>query len=247
MSAIKRQKFFTWIHKWIGLAIGIQVTLWVASGLVMVLYDIETVRGEDRAERGYSGGISTEGIIPPGEILAAYPGEARSITLRPSAGRMLYRVEGATSARLIDARTGAEAAPLDEAAIRDLARGAYRGDAAVASARLLTEAPIEWRNYTPVWQVEFDDSAATRLYMNPVTGDVETVRTRLWRIYDVAWMLHIMDYQGRDNFNNWLVKLASGLGLAVSISGLVLIFYRILKPEWGRRRRRRAMTSASQG
>ena len=94
MSAIKRQKFFTWVHKWIGLAIGIQVTLWVASGLVMVLYDIETVRGEDRAERGYSGAISTQGIIPPGEILAAYQGEARSITLRPSAGRMLYRVEG---------------------------------------------------------------------------------------------------------------------------------------------------------
>jgi len=33
----------------------------------------------------------------------------------------------------------------------------------------------------------------------------------------------------------------------ISISGLVLIFYRILKPEWVRRRRRRAMSAASQG
>ena len=125
------------------------------------------------------------------------------------------------------ARTGAEAAPLEEAAIRDLASAAHHGDAPVASARLLTEAPIEWRNYTPVWQVEFDDNAATRLYMNPVTGDVETVRTRLWRIYDVAWMLHIMDYEERENFNNPLLITASVFALVTVVAGLLLLVLRL--------------------
>lgn len=238
-NAIKRQRAFTWIHKWIGLAIGIQVTIWVASGLVMVLYDIEAVRGEHRAERGYSGPVVTDGVIPVTQALAAYDGEARSITLRPSAGRALYRIEGSAGEVLLNAQTGTEAAALGEADIRSLAAKAYKGEAEIGAARLLTEAPIEWRSYVPVWQVEFDDGAATRLYLNPVTGDVETVRTRLWRVYDIAWMLHIMDYRTRTDFNNWLVKLSSGLGLAVSLSGLILLFYRLFKPWWTRRRFRR--------
>lgn len=173
-NAIKRQRAFTWIHKWIGLAIGIQVTIWVASGLVMVLYDIEAVRGEHRAERGYSGPVVTDGVIPVTQALAAYDGEARSITLRPSAGRALYRIEGSAGEVLLNAQTGTEAAALGEADIRSLAAKAYTGEAEIGAARLLTEAPIEWRSYVPV-----------------------------------------------------------------SLSGLILLFYRLFKPWWTRRRFRR--------
>ena len=36
----------TFVHKWIGIIIGIQIVLWVAGGLVMSAFPIELVRGE---------------------------------------------------------------------------------------------------------------------------------------------------------------------------------------------------------
>lgn len=34
------------VHLWLGMAVGTQVMLWLVSGFVMVLWPIETVRGE---------------------------------------------------------------------------------------------------------------------------------------------------------------------------------------------------------
>ena len=36
----------TWLHKWIGLIVGVQVLFWVAGGVVMTVLPIEKVRGE---------------------------------------------------------------------------------------------------------------------------------------------------------------------------------------------------------
>ena len=69
-------------------------------------------------------------------------------------------------------------------------------------------------------------SQALRLYFDAETGQLLTRRTRLWRVYDFMWMLHIMDYQGREDFNHPLVQIAAGLGLSVAISGILLVVYR---------------------
>jgi hypothetical protein len=37
-------------------------------------------------------------------------------------------------------------------------------------------------------------------------------------------MLHTMDYAGRDNITNWLLRALSVLGLATITSGFVLFF-----------------------
>jgi len=50
-------------------------------------------------------------------------------------------------------------------------------------------------------------------------GDLVTRRNRLWRIYDFAWMLHIMDYREREDFNHPLLVSASFLALLVVLSG----------------------------
>ena len=75
----------------------------------------------------------------------------------------------------------------------------------------------------PVWRVDFDDAAATTLYVAVDNGDVVTRRNRIWRIYDFAWMLHIMDYRERTDFNHPLLVSASALALLAALSGLYLI------------------------
>ena len=60
-----------------------------------------------------------------------------------------------------------------------------------------------------MWRVDFDDSRHTTIYVSPQTGKVVGRRNTIWRVYDFFWMLHIMDYSARDNFNNPLVVTAA--------------------------------------
>ena len=49
------------------------------------------------------------------------------------------------------------------------------------------------------------------------------MRTDAWRLKDFFWMLHTMDYRGRDDFNNPLV-VAVGVSAAwVGLTGLWLL------------------------
>jgi hypothetical protein len=49
-----------------------------------------------------------------------------------------------------------------------------------------------------------------------------SLRNSKWRIFDFLWMLHTMDYAGRDNFNNTLLRAFSILGLTTIGSGFLL-------------------------
>jgi len=51
---------------------------------------------------------------------------------------------------------------------------------------------------------------------------VDGRRNDRWRLFDLFWMLHVMDYQGRDNFNTLLLQVVSGLGLVTILSGFTL-------------------------
>ena len=59
----------------------------------------------------------------------------------------------------------------------------------------------------PFGRCNFDDKPKTRLYLDADTAELRAVRTKLWRVYDFMWMLHIMDYKTRDNFNSWWLGL----------------------------------------
>ena len=91
---------------------------------------------------------------------------------------------------------------------------------------MINDRNTEYRGPLPVWQVVMGDAEDTRLYISPATGDVIARRNDTWRLYDFFWMLHIMDYENRTNFNNPLVITASIAALIASISGIWLIFYR---------------------
>lgn len=57
------------------------------------------------------------------------------------------------------------------------------------------------------------------IYVAANTGRVTARRNNAWRRFDFFWMLHTMDYQGRDDFNHILLIAFAGLGLAAVISG----------------------------
>lgn len=54
----------------------------------------------------------------------------------------------------------------------------------------------------PAWAVAFDHPSGATLYVAAELGTVVRVRNRKLRAFDFLWMLHTMDYHGRDDFNN---------------------------------------------
>jgi hypothetical protein len=68
-------------------------------------------------------------------------------------------------------------------------------------------------------------------YLNIFTGEVVAIRSVQWRIWDLMWGFHIMDWQERDNIDNALLKIFSILALISSISGILLFFKIDIKKE----------------
>jgi hypothetical protein len=75
-----------------------------------------------------------------------------------------------------------------------------------------------------LWRVDTDDTQDTTVYLSAQTGEVLYHRNKTWRLFDVFWMLHIMDYTGRKNFNNPLVVTAAIGGLWLALTGIWLPF-----------------------
>ena len=71
-----------------------------------------------------------------------------------------------------------------------------------------------------------DKGHEINVYINIYSGEVLAIRSAVWRIWDLMWGFHIMDWQERDNIDNILLKVFSILALISSITG-VLLFFRV--------------------
>jgi len=214
-------------HKWIAWAVGVQALLWMASGLYMTAISIDTIHGDHLVHPADATALSTAGTLLTADALtASHPGLV-SFKLKRFMGREVFEVrEFSGIATLVDAHSGARVGPLDITAAQQLAVSLYRGKAPVQSVEWLDQAPQEVSTRpVPLWRVSFADRSETSLYLSPNTGELLAKRHDLWRWFDLLWMLHIMDYDTRDDINNRLLQFASWIGLAFSLSGVWLLFY----------------------
>lgn len=224
---MKLSIIMTKIHKWLALIVGIQLLLWVLGGLIMSWFPIETVRSEHNIREREFFTITTEdNLLSVGDVVESI-GAITNLELKSILGMPAYQVvtaEGVTT--LISADTGVVISPLNEELTLQIAEADFSGEVGIISASMINEHNTEYRGPVPAWRVVMGDLEDTRLYISPATGDVIARRNDTWRLYDFFWMLHIMDYENRTNFNNPLVIIASIAALIASISGIWLIFYR---------------------
>ena len=207
-------KYLTRVHKWAGLILSLQILFWFASGFFMTLFPIDQVRGSHLVER-QTFSLTDSDIIPIEIAMTAYDGALNGARLVNVAGRPVYILLGENGPQMLNARDGSAWDGLAEIDVQNVASTSYEGEGEIAFVTKLTEAPKDYSGKLPVWQAAFDDKAKTRLYIDPQTGEVHSVRTRLWRVFDLAWKFHIMDVTGEDNFNSWWLRLASGAALLI--------------------------------
>ena len=213
-------------HKWLALLIGIQALIWCVSGVYMTVVHIDIVRGNHLVKTSQPEDLSklSGKIIDLPELKAV--DRVSSAYLTAVNGRPVYIIENHRKRIRIDATTGDPLPDVDERFIRDQALRLFTGDANIESVNLLESYPRELGGrVSPIWRVQFDDWLASTLYFLPDTGELRSKRSDLWRVFDFFWMLHIMDYETREEVNHNLLRIAASIGLVLSLSGIVMLFY----------------------
>jgi len=206
-------------HKYLSILISIQLLLRTISGIYFAFNQIELVRGEQyRLPQVFSIDLSKINLVLDSvkNIQVARRFGEEILIVRKEAGTEYLNLEGVALEKL--SREEAKSivssvtslTPLAVEEINDPEPGSeYRG-----------------RNL-PLFKVVTQDQENDEInvYVDAISGQVVAIRSQQWRLWDLMWGLHIMDWETRDEINNWLLKLFSVLALISSLTG-VFIFFR---------------------
>ncbi len=235
-SGFWRHPRWTKAHRWITLLIGLQVIAWTAGGIVFVWSDLDNVHGDFEVREKETELLDLRSLGRPER--RAVSNLSKNLERRVAPTRIILRAhlgkntfvvyeKGSIPAGMVDAESGEVLTPLAEPTMRKLARLDYKHEDPIKSAVLLEKAPTEFRGgELPIWRVEFENPKRTRLYISPLSGRVRARRNWNWRVFDFFWMLHTMDYRGRDDFNHWLIRASSVLAGLTALSGALLLYQR---------------------
>lgn len=208
------------IHKWLSFIIGIQLVIWMLSGLYMASIDIDVIHG-DHLSKSPAQPIDYQQL----SALPTQYQDLSEVRLTTQASTPVYLINSLTQQVAINALTG-KLITVDQSYIQTRALETYTQQGSILSISLLPQYPSELGGRKkPIWQVVFDDAFSPTLYFSASSGEFVRARSDLWRIFDLMWVLHIMDYDEGENVNNLLLTFASFVALFAACSGLWLICY----------------------
>lgn len=224
------------IHRWLSVIMGMQLLLWALSGLVFSWSPIGRVRGEDKIRHQKEINLASFPLID-GQVVLTDPNYVpadqfvKQMKLKSMLGKPVFEImlSGVEKRHvLVDAVTGDRLSPISSSQAEDIALNDFSESAKVIKCDYLDKPEgghSEYRSKeTPVWRVTLDHSSGTVIYVSANRGEVVARRNDRWRVFDFFWMLHTMDYQGRDYFNSWLLRTMSLLGVISVLVGYWLWF-----------------------
>ena len=205
------------IHKYLGLIIGIQFLFWTISGLYFSWTDIDEIHGDhfrktDITKRAFTNLIDINKLNE----------EISSIQLIDIVGEPYYWVN---SSKLFNAKTGEISSGISEKQALLVAEENMLEGLSVNSISLINSVPNghEYRgNPLPAYVVDYNHKKNLKVYINSSNGVLDKVRYDDWRVFDFLWASHIMDYNTRDDINNFLLRVFSIFGLLTVLSGFAL-------------------------
>ncbi len=224
------------IHRWLGLFMALQIVAWMASGLWFTIFPIAEIRGEHLTRPATELSLqrldAVAGLSAVQQALDLHFGDEWTLSearLTGQDGRVLWRVAGRTGGRtfnrLVESDGGRVMPMLTAAAAEQRARSWLLESAQPQTAEWIEKAApgseIRGRDL-PLWKVSFAEPESLHLYLDPWTGEIVARRTQRWRIFDFFWMLHIMDFEARENFSHPVLQIAAVLGLITALSGVAL-------------------------
>ena len=205
-------------HKYLSFFISIQLLLWTISGIYFAFNKIENVRGEQYRLQSPSNYIfkNLEFEIPEATSAVVKKRLDKTIVAASTKAGMRYFDEAGDPLKKISFDEAKKIVvkntllkPIAVEEINESKKGSeYRG------------------RQLPIYKVITHNANNKEInaYLNIFSGDIVAIRSAQWRIWDLMWGFHIMDWQERDNIDNMLLKIFSVLALISSLSGILLFF-----------------------
>ena len=205
-------------HKYLSFFISLQLLLWTVSGIYFAFNKIELVRGEqyrltesfpinfDEIKFSRSDVHQVKAINRLEEIIFVVSSNQGIEYLDPF-GTPINKLNKNEVFEIVSSSSTLK--PIDLEEITESSKGSeFRG------------------RDLPLYKVTSlnDKDKKINLYLNVFSGEITAVRSLQWRIWDLMWGFHIMDWQTRDKINNIFLKIFSFLALVSSISGILLFF-----------------------
>ncbi len=226
--SFQRRKVFGEIHRWIGLAVGLQFSIWCVSGLVMSILPADSVKGTDRSVKVAESPLDPyiDDIISVNKIRPDW--DYFTVRLQSTAGKPVYIFEGEGRVLARDAVSG-EAIAIEQDLVKNIAKNDYDGVADILDVQKIQLPSDDMpKSNKQAWQVSFGDERDTALYISTEDGQILARRNNYWRVFDTFRMLHFMDYFREHGFNSLWIIMFAFLSVVSFVTGfdLIIAYYR---------------------
>ena len=205
-------------HKYLSFFISIQLLLWTISGIYFAFNKIENVRGEQYRLQSPSNHSfkNIEFEIP----------EATSAVVKKRLDKTIIAASTNAGMRYFDEAGDPLKKISSDEAKQIVAKNTLLNPIAVEEINESKEGSEYRGRQLPIYKVitRNVNDKEINAYLNIFSGDIVAIRSAQWRIWDLMWGFHIMDWQERDNIDNLLLKIFSILALISSLSGILLFF-----------------------
>ena len=208
-------------HKYLSLAISIQLLLWTISGIYFAFNKIELIRGEQYLLEQEISDVSLD------EMKNTF--NAKNLSILKRLDQWIIKVEDGAGVYYTDLN-GNKLTSLT----REQVKLAVKGQTSLTPVNVTritsSSEGSEFRGRElPLFKVTTSSEDEINVYVDAVSGEVKAIRSDSWRWWDLLWSLHIMDYRERENIDNFLLKIFSILALISSLSGITLFFLGLKK------------------
>lgn len=215
------------LHKWLGYILVIQIFAWLLGGLFMSAMPLEKVHGKHLANRQLENPFTHADYTASLDRIITNVPQPQQINYSHFLNTPIITVTGAHRTYSFNGTTGDALLAPTKLQIIATAQAHLLIEAQVTQAKKLATSFREAGYKENIWQVNFDDLLSTTLYFNADNGNLITVRSDIWRVFDFFWMLHIMDYDKREDFNNPLLISFAISSVFFGFTGALLLFQNI--------------------
>ena len=209
-------------HSYLSFFISLQLLLWTVSGIYFAFNKIENVRGEQ-----YRNAIVSNFKVDDLNLNLDNVGE---ISIKKRLNQNIIIVKTTSGNKYLD-EFGMDLNKLSKDQVSEIVKNNTSLKPYLVEEVTEDKRGSEYRGRKlPIYRAVTRNSKDKdiNVYVDPYSGEILSIRSKQWRIWDLMWGFHIMDWVDRDNIDNILLKIFSILALISSVTGLLIFF----KVDW---------------
>ena len=240
------------LHKWLSLLVGLQLLLWLGTGLYFNLMDHQKASGNQYRQRPAVAQVDINRLVEPQLVIyqAKDVVSLKQVSLLAHPYYLLTHTKGLYSHfksdySLVDAYTG-KPVVIDIEMASQLAQASYKGKGIIKSVVKLSPPYDDIpREQNDVWQINYADFIYTSVYIDAGSGRIIKHSNDDKRFVDIFFMLHFMDYGTEGSFNNVQIIIFAIFTLFLSLTGFIWTIELVLNGQYkvslGRKSRKLAL------